>query len=182
MRMPSLKSDRLVLRPLLPKDVPAIEDHLSNYDVSCYLGRVPHPYAKGNAIEWIEAQSRGTVGINMAITQNDTLIGTVGLKASTEKDIGVFAPTIGYWLGAPFWGKGIMKEAVRCLLEWYLPKEPTERICASVMEKNARSLNVLTKLGFAETGKGAIYSKILDRDVPAIFLELTAQRYYETIR
>ena len=182
MWFPSLKSERLVLRPLQLKDVAAIEDHLSNLDVSSYLGRIPHPYKKGNAIDWIEAQTRGTVGINMAITQNDNLIGTVGLKPSTEKDIGIFAPTIGYWLGAPFWGKGIMKEAVRCLLEWYMPNEPTERICASVMKKNARSLNVLTKLGFAEIGDGTIYSKILDQDVPAIFLELTAQRYYETIR
>nr|WP_319391567.1 GNAT family N-acetyltransferase [uncultured Cohaesibacter sp.] len=181
MKIPALKSNRLLLRALQPEDAPAIEAQFSEPMANPGLARALHPDGKGHAAAWISAQATGTRGIALAITEGDRFLGTIGLEPSTIRSIGIFAPTIGYWLGAPFWGKGFMQEAVRCLLDWYLPFEPTERIGTSVFEANTRSLKVLEKLGFREVGRGSTYSQLLGKELPDIKLELTAQRYYEAI-
>ena len=179
MLRPNLKSERLLLRPLEKSDAPSIEGICSQRAVSENLARVPYPYPKGSATDWLDREARGLSGINMAITHETDLIGLVGIKPSSERSVGDFVPAIGYWLDLPFWGKGYMKEAVSRLLDWYLPCEPTERIRASVFEDNSRSLNVLQKLGFCEIGRDEGYSAARGCKVPQIDLELTARHYYE---
>ena len=122
-------------------------------------------------------QAMGVAGFNLAITLDDTLIGVIGFKASSERDIGIFAPTIGYWLAPPLWGKGIMQEAARRLLDWYLPKEPTERICAAAYEDNKPSLKILSNLGFREVARCETFSQVRGEQVSQIEMELTAERY-----
>lgn len=179
MRIPSLKSERLVLRALDPRDAEAIEAICSKAEISKNLARIPYPYPKGAAQDWLAQQSKGLSGINLGITRDDKLIGLIGIKASTERSIDDFVPAIGYWLDSPFWGKGYMKEAIARLLAWYMPLEPTERLRASVFKDNPGSLKVLSKLGFSEIGHGQGFSAARGTEVAQINLELTTQRYYE---
>ncbi len=136
MRRPSLHSKRLLLRPLHKSDAPSIEAICSQRTVSETLAAVPYPYPQGGAHDWLEREAKGLAGINMAIAHKGDLIGVIGIKPSSERTIGDFVPSIGYWLDRPFWGKGYMQEAVSRLLDWYLPHEPTERIRAAVFEDN----------------------------------------------
>lgn len=182
MRRPSLQSERLLLRPLDKSDAPTIETICGKREVSENLARIPYPYPKGGAKEWLDQESKGLFGINLAITHKDDLIGLVGIKASTERSVGDFVPSIGYWLDRPFWGKGYMKEAVSRLLDWYMPFEPTERMRASVFEDNPASLKVLQKLGFCEIGRDEGYSAARGTHTRQINLELTAHRYKEAMQ
>ncbi|SNY90688.1 Protein N-acetyltransferase, RimJ/RimL family [Cohaesibacter sp. ES.047] len=177
MRSPILRSKRLVLRMPQPQDAPALEHYLSAYEVSSYLTEVPHPYPTGSAVDWIERQHKGISGLNLVITLDSRLIGGIGLKPSSQRELGLFAPSIGYWLAPPFWGKGFMQEAARRLLDWYMPLEPTERISAAAYEDNKRSLKVLSGLGFCEVGRGVVYSPVRGIEVPRIEMELTADIY-----
>lgn len=182
MRRPSLQSERLILRPLDMSDAPSIEAICSQRAVSENLANVPYPYPEGGAEDWLDREAKGLAGINMAITHEGDLIGLIGIKASSERTIGDFVPSIGYWLDLPFWGKGYMQEAVTRLLDWYLPHEPTERIRAAVFEDNSRSLSVLQKLGFCEIGRDEGYSIARGTSTPQINLELTANRYKEAMQ
>ncbi|PLW76419.1 GNAT family N-acetyltransferase [Cohaesibacter celericrescens] len=179
MHYPTLNSERLVLRPPHPEDARPIEQYVSATSVNGCLIERPHPFPKGGALNWIEAQAKGVAGLNLAITHDNTFVGVIGIKASSEKTLGVFAPTIGYWLAPPFWGKGFMQEAARRLLDWYMPHEPTEKMCAAAFEDNERSLSVLSKLGFREVDRNLAFSPARGHEVPQIKMELTAERYRE---
>jgi [ribosomal protein S5]-alanine N-acetyltransferase len=177
MRMPQLKSERLLLRSLTMQDADVIESICACHDVSKNLERIPYPYPKGNARTWLERQSKGVDGINLGISHQDRLVGIIGIKPSTERANGDFVPSIGYWLAPSFWGKGFMQEAARRLLDWYMPHEPTERMRSAVFEDNPRSLQVLSKLGFREIGRSTGNSLAREGHVPQIDLELTTERY-----
>ena len=182
MLRPHLESERLLLRPIETSDAPAIEAICSQRAVSENLARVPYPYPKDGASDWLRRDAKGLAGINLAITHAGQMVGLIGIKPSSERSVGDFVPSIGYWLDQPFWGKGYMKEAVSRLLDWYLPHEPTERIRASVFEDNPRSLGVLQKLGFCEIGRNEGYSIARGTHTPQINLELTAKRYKEAMQ
>ncbi len=59
---------------------------------------------------------------------------------------------IGYVLNRSYWGKGYMNEALTVLLR-YLWEYGVQRIMAQVDPRNERSMNVLKKLRFRETGR-----------------------------
>ena len=61
---------------------------------------------------------------------------------------------IGYFLSSEYEGKGIALQAVKQLLEL----NPRERYFATIHNKNKRSINLITKLGFHP--KGIIYESI----------------------
>lgn len=179
MLMPILKSDRLVLRPLEEQDAADIIRICGDPDVATNLARVPHPYPEDEALRFIQRQALGTAGIHYAITKGEAMIGMIVIKPSSERAVGAFAPAIGYLLDQAFWGKGYMQEAISRLLSWYMPLEPTEQMRASVFVDNIKSLNLLTKLGFQEIGKGEGYSLARDQHIPQIDLALSAAHYNE---
>ena len=177
MKLPVLKSNRLLLRPPVSGDAPAMIAVCCQLEVSQNLARVPHPYPADSSSGWIERQAKGLAGISYALTLDDRFIGIATIKPSSERNVGDFVPSIGYWLDPAFWGKGYMTEALTALLDWYMPLEPTERMRASVFEDNPGSRAVLQKLGFTEIGRGIGYSLARDAKAPEINLELTAQHY-----
>jgi ribosomal-protein-alanine N-acetyltransferase len=59
---------------------------------------------------------------------------------------------LGYWIAEPFWGKGYVVEACRTVLKFVFEEYAPERMQARVIEGNAASARVLTKLGFRAEG------------------------------
>lgn len=55
---------------------------------------------------------------------------------------------LGYWLAEPFWGKGLMTEAVRALIERAFGELGYERLWCGYYEGNERSRRVMVKCGF----------------------------------
>lgn len=60
--------------------------------------------------------------------------------------------TLGYWMGAPFAGKGVMREAISLILPFAFEDLGLQRLEATVMPENERSLRLLRALGFREIG------------------------------
>lgn len=60
--------------------------------------------------------------------------------------------TLGYWMGAPFAGKGVMREAISLILPFAFGELGLQRIEATVMPENERSLRLLRGAGFREIG------------------------------
>ncbi len=73
------------------------------------------------------------------------VIGRMGTRSSEQA-------VIGYVLNRSYWGKGYMNEALTVLLR-YLWEYGVQRIMAQVDPRNERSMNVLKKLRFRETGR-----------------------------
>jgi ribosomal-protein-alanine N-acetyltransferase len=55
---------------------------------------------------------------------------------------------VGYWLGEPYWGRGIAVNALRILVSDVFENTKIVRVCAWVYQPNNRSSRVLEKAGF----------------------------------
>ena len=82
---------------------------------------------------------------------------------------------IGYWLGEPFWGRGIATAALRALTDYAFANHDIVRLDAGVFEWNPASMRVLEKVGYVLEGRlrksvtkdgqtidGFLYAKVLD--------------------
>ena len=58
-----LESDRLILRPPRPSDIPALTVWLGDYDVAKNLARVPHPYGEADAEDFVAVARQAIANI-----------------------------------------------------------------------------------------------------------------------
>ncbi len=70
------------------------------------------------------------------------------------------AASLGYWMGLPYAGKGLMKEAVRALIPVATRILHLHRIEAATMPSNEASIRVLEASGFEREGFARRYLKI----------------------
>ncbi len=108
--------------------------------------RFPHPYTEADADFWLDLQQRNTAPTDWAIELDGAAIGGVGVKPGE----GVFAKTgeFGYWLGAPYWGRGLMTVVVGAVVEHIFTTMDLQRLESPVFEWNPASMCVLEKCGF----------------------------------
>ena len=79
-RVMQLATERLLLRPFVPDDAPAVQRLAAAYEVAEGTLLIPHPYPEGAAAEWI-AKPRDANHHVFAITERDggEAIGAIGL-------------------------------------------------------------------------------------------------------
>ncbi len=75
-------------------------------------------------------------------------IGAVGLNRPTRIAPGQDEAELGYWLGEPYWGRGIMPEAARRVLRHAFEDLGLTRVWCCFYEGNEKSKRVQQKLGF----------------------------------
>ncbi len=139
------------LRKLKLTDKKFIAELLNNKNVWKNLtDRIPFPYKESDAEEFIKLIDRSRLNIAFAIIYNEKFVGTIGLIK--QKDVRRKSAELGYWIGEPFWNKGIATEAVQLITEYGFNKLDIFRIFASVYEYNVASMKVLKKNGFVKEG------------------------------
>jgi 8-oxo-dGTP diphosphatase len=147
-----LRAGGLTLRALREADAVQLHRLVNDWEVARMLARVPFPYPRELADEWIastRAQIEAGTAWHLAITRDDALVGCVGLTTAPD------APRhaeLGYWVGRRHWGQGIGPEAAGRLARWALANLDLDVIHASVLEENKRSAAVLARIGFLEDG------------------------------
>jgi 8-oxo-dGTP diphosphatase len=151
-----LTTDRLILRPWCEADVPELHRLLNDWEVIRTLARVPFPYSREDAEEWVSSAGRRMAAgeaYNLAITgtDNDTelLVGGIGLRLMAEQR----SAELGYWIGRAYWGHGVASEAAGRLVRWGMANLPIDRIEATVATENAASMAVLRRIGFRHVGE-----------------------------
>ncbi len=153
------------LHPLDLADAPRLAELANNFHVWLQLRNVfPHPYTLYDAVNFIEQARAGNFGKAYKITYQQTFAGLIGLVP--QPDVYQRSHEIGYWLGEPYWGKGIATEAVRQLVEIGFADATLVRIYAGIFSSNPASMRVLAKNGFVLEGisRQAIYKngRLLD--------------------
>jgi ribosomal-protein-alanine N-acetyltransferase len=83
-----------------------------------------------------------------------------GLNISNVRRGVAQAASIGYWMGAPHAGRGLMTEAVRAAAAFAFGPLRLNRLEAACLPSNAASQRVLEKVGFAREGRARRYLKI----------------------
>jgi RimJ/RimL family protein N-acetyltransferase len=161
---PVIATERLFLRPHRLSDADAIARSLSDFKVARMLARVPQPYDRQDALDWLVLQASGLLpGWTVAITTNeDVHLGAVGLEHRGGQW------HLGYWLNRFHWDRGYMTEAVAAVLERFFRRMPETEVRAGAFADNLASLNVQRKLGFRISGAGEMFSLARNRMVPLI--------------
>ena len=152
-----LKTERLTLRPLHPKDAEAMHRLVNDWEVTRTLAEIPYPYQRSLADEWIAstaAELADGTAYHLAITgkegRKETLVGVIGLRLNTARRTG----RLGYWVGRAYWKHGVATEAAKRLTSWAFANLPLDLIAAEVTEANDASCKVLRRVGFREVGSG----------------------------
>ena len=110
----------------------------------------PHPYTEADADAWFATLAGMPEPTAWAIEVDGVAVGGVGVILGE----GVYGKTaqFGYWLGEPYWGRGIMTAAARAASEYAMTHFGLVRLEARVFEWNSRSMRVLEKCGFEREG------------------------------
>ena len=115
--------------------------------------RFPHPYSLRHAEVWIDLAAAQTPETNFAIASATEAIGGIGLEL--RRDVHRRSANVGYWLGEPYWGRGIATGALRAFTEFAFAEFNLVRIDANVYEWNPASARVLEEGGIRVRGTAA---------------------------
>ena len=149
--IPELRTKRLVLRRFAPGDVDDVFDYAKDPEWAEYLlTAVPQPYTRRNAEKFVARQMRASAEREptWAIVLDGTVVGGIGLSVDARHDTG----ELHYGLGRPYWGRGIMPEAVAAVVDWGFPARSLAKISAMADLRNRRSWRVMEKLGMTREG------------------------------
>ena len=175
---PRIETNRLVLRPLEPADAEPVAAYLNDVEIARWLVRVPHPFTIEDAADFINqcctTASLGTattLGIIMRGHDSAVIRGVVALHSLDTR------PEIGFWLGRPFWGNGLMSEAVDATLTWAYASLDVDAIIAGAFQGNIASLTIQARQGFEIVGMSRRPSLIEDQLLDHVDTRLTRARH-----
>ncbi|MGE0614601.1 MAG: GNAT family N-acetyltransferase [Bacteriovoracia bacterium] len=189
-RLPNLKTERLILRPLALSDAPAIFAYAQNPNVSRWTMWEPHlsvkdteAYILDYAFPYYRQRIPEPLGITLA-TEPSRVIGTVGLFWASERSR---CMEMAFALDEAHWGKGIILEAAREIMRYAFEEFDLNRVQAHCKSENRASARVMEKLGmkFEGTRRAALFhrERYWDADFYAILrqdLKLRAGGLAET--
>jgi len=113
--------------------------------------RFPHPYTKSDGQRFIRTMRQADPETAFAIAVDGEAAGGIGFML--QHDVDRASAEIGYWLGEPFWGRGIATEALAAVTRHAIEAHGLTRVFAVPFAHNTASCRVLEKAGYALEGR-----------------------------
>ena len=146
-----MSEGKISLRPLENEDIKLLALLANNKKISDNLrDYFPSPYTEKDAEEFIQSAKHENPPTTFAIEYSGQLCGVTGLVL--QQDVYRKTAEIGYWIGEPFWNKGIATTAVKLLTGYGFNQLDLVRIYTGIFEYNPASMKVLEKNGFEKDG------------------------------
>ena len=141
-----------VLRSWQLEDAAAVQRHADNRRIWLNVRDMfPHPYRLADAEAFMKLIVGSEPETVVAIATASEAIGCIGLRLG--EDVHRKTAELGYWLAEPFWGRGIMSEAVVAFTRHAFNTLDLVRIYAEPFANNRASARVLEKAGFILEGR-----------------------------
>lgn len=156
-KVPTLETERLILREWTRKDAPALYAYAKNPNVGPRAGWKPHADVRESRTIITQLFLQNTT---WAITLKeeagcdvlpDTPVGSIGFEKDAYRP-GIRSREMGYSLSEDCWGRGIMTEAARRLLRYGFEEMGLLSVMIRTGEANKRSQSVIRKCGFHYEG------------------------------
>ena len=146
-----IRFDEYMIRDWRDDDAPGIARYADNRKIAKNLrDGFPHPYGLSDAQEFLSKVRQQDPTTIFAIVSEAEVIGGIGLGLG--EDVHRYTAEMGFWLAEPYWGKGIMTEAVKRFTEFAFDRFDLQRIFAEPYATNPASARVLEKAGYTLEG------------------------------
>lgn len=144
-----LETERLILRPWLESDAENLFLYASSPEIGPNAGWPVHTSVE-NSRETIRNVLSAPETYAVVLKESGQAIGSVGLKIGEASDLGIpdTQAEFGYWIGVPFWGQGLIPEAVNELLRYAFLELKLECVWCAYYDGNEKSKRVQEKCGF----------------------------------
>jgi RimJ/RimL family protein N-acetyltransferase len=152
--MTALLTERLELRQFDDSDAERLACLAGDWDVASMTINIPHPYRTSDALMWLQRTARqiddGLLRrYALVLRRPDNLIGCMTLKKKHRNEN---EAELSYWLGKPYWGNGLTREAASRVLRDGMATFQVSKLRAAAKPTNLRSIRVLEKIGFSQIG------------------------------
>ena len=151
-----LETDRLILRPWNLDEANEMYRYTSDPRIGDTCGWPPHESIE-HSTQIIEKFSQHREIYAIVLKETGQPAGTIQLKLGDQTDMTNRDDEceLGFWIGAPFWGQGLIPEAARAVIDHAFQDLGMRAIWAGYYDGNEQSRRVQEKLGFIyqHTGK-----------------------------
>jgi ribosomal-protein-alanine N-acetyltransferase len=147
--IPTLQTERLILREMLLEDAPALHPMFSDAETMRFMYMLPHTTVEETQHHLWHDKHRheGTCYWTIVRRDTDEAIGTIGFLGGTS------IPGMGYIIRRDQWGEGIVVEAAQAALAYGFTELGYDRVELWINEQNTASQRVADKLGFTRVGR-----------------------------
>ena len=175
-----LETERLILRPWCDDDAPDLYIYASDPEVGPSAGWSPHTSVE-NSREIIRAVLSAPDTFAVCLKENGKPIGSIGFhRNDLAEDDDEYE--LGYWIGKPFWGQGLIPEAAHEMLRYAFEDLKMNRIWCGYYDGNEKSRRVQEKLGFVYQRKTEGIEVSLLGEIRTGHVMLMTRKRWEMIR
>ena len=158
-----LSNHRIFLRPWRDSDAEALYKYASDPDVGERAGWPPHQSVEESR-EIINTVFHSDTIWAIVLKETGEAIGCMGYMPEWEMNLPAREgePLVGYWVGKPYWNKGICTEALQLMLDYIRRETDYASLIGSHYVDNPASGRVMEKCGFVPTGETAVDATLYD--------------------
>lgn len=145
-----IETERLILRPWRETDASALYKYACDPDIGPMAGWPPHTSVE-HSREIIRTVFAAPETYAVVLKVTDEPVGACGIMFSNSlhsTDMKADEAEIGYWIGKPYWGQGLIPEAVRALLSRCFNELRLDAVWCGYYDGNHKSQRVCEKCGF----------------------------------
>lgn len=152
-----MQTERILLRPWQESDAEALYKYASDPIVGERAGWPPHKSVE-ESLEIIRTVFQNATTWAIVLKETNEAIGAMGYMPDCPLSLPAREgePLVGYWVGKPYWNKGICTEALMLMLKYIRKETSYTSLISSHFIDNPASGRVMEKCGFAPTGETAI--------------------------
>lgn len=145
-----IETERLILRPWSENEAEELFKYASDPDIGPIAGWKPHSSVE-ESFDIIRTVFAAPEVYAVVLKSTGKPVGSCGIMSSDglhSAEMGADEGEIGYWIGKPFWGQGLIPEAVEALLNRSFGDLKLNTVWCGYYEGNDKSRRVCEKCGF----------------------------------
>ena len=144
-----METERLILRPWEEGDAESLYEYAKDPEVGPIAGWPPHTSVE-NSRQIIRDVLSADETYAVCLKEDNRAIGCIGLISPMQShtEIGPDEREVGYWIGVPFWGRGLIPEATRRIIHHAFEDLGCSALWCGYYEGNEKSKRCQEKTGF----------------------------------
>lgn len=142
-------TERLIIRPWQDSDAASLYEYAKDDRVGPIAGWPVHE-SEAQSLDIIQTVFAHEEVYAVALKEDNRAIGMVGLLIGKDSnfDIADNEAEVAYWIGVPFWGQGLIPEAVKVVMKHAYETLAMHALWCGYFADNEKSFKAQAKCGF----------------------------------